>query len=96
MIWLEIHLEGYRDKEPYLQYGLYDPGAGNALLPGTAEVVPIPHSDEDVQTQFVPIWLGYPLSESFKAAFRLLDGSRVQAIAESDRMKSSRYRYSCA
>ena len=95
VIWLEIHLEGYRDKEPYLQYGLYDPDAGDALLPGTAAVVPIPHSDEDVQTQFVPIWLGYPLSERFKAAFRLLDGSRVQAIAESDRMRSSKYRYSC-
>jgi hypothetical protein len=96
VVWLEIHLEGYRGKRPFLQYGLYDPGAGDALLPGTAEVVPIPNRDEDVQTQFVPIWLGYPLSERFKAAFRLLDGNRVQAIAETDGMRSSKYRYSCA
>ena len=96
VVWLEIHLEGYRGKKPFVQYGLYDPGAGDALLPGTAAVVPIPNRDEDVQTQFVPIWLGYPLSERFKAAFRLLDGNRAQAIAETARMRSSKYRYSCA
>lgn len=97
VVWLEIRLEGYRDKDPVLQYGLYDSGAGagDTLLPGTAVVVPIPHGDEDIETQFVPIWVGYPLSEKFKAAFRLLDGDRVQAIAETDRMKASKYRYSC-
>ncbi len=95
VVWLEIHLEGYRDKEPFLQYGLYDPGAGDALLPGTAVEVPIPHAGEDVETQFVPIWLGYPRGERFKAAFRLLDGNRVQAVVETVTMKGSEYRYSC-
>ena len=95
VVWLEIHLEGYRERRPVLQYGLYDPDAGDALLPGTAVIVPIPHGDEDVQTQFLPIWVGYPLSEQFKASFRLLDGDRVQAIAETGEMKASKYRYSC-
>ena len=95
VIWLEIHLEGYRDKEPRLQYALYDPGAGGALLPGTAVVAPLPHSEEDVETQFVPVWVGYPLSEKFRASFRLLDGTRVQAVAETNDMKASKYRYSC-
>jgi hypothetical protein len=95
VIWLEIRLEGYRDKKPSLQYGLYDPAAGNALLPGTAVVTGIPHGDADVETQFVPIWVGYPLSPKFQAAFRLLDGDRVQAVAETDNMPTSKYRYRC-
>ena len=95
VIWLEVRLEGYRDKNVFLQYGLYDPGAGNALLPGTAVVTEIPHGDADVETHFVPIWVGYPLSPKFQAAFRLLDGDRVQAVAETDNMRTSKYRYRC-
>ena len=95
VIWLEVRMEGYRNREPVLQYGLYDPGAGDALLPGTAVLVPVPHGGEDVETQFLPIWVGYPLSEHFKASFRLLDDGRVQAIAETGRMRASEYRYSC-
>jgi hypothetical protein len=95
VIWLEIHLEGYRDKPLTLQYASFDPGANHALLPGTAITTPIPHHDVDVETQFVPIWVGYPLSEKFEAAFRLLDGQRVQALAETSAMKASKYRYSC-
>jgi hypothetical protein len=95
VIWLEIHLEGYRDKPLTLQYASFDPGANHALLPGTAITTRIPHHDVDVETQFVPIWVGYPLSEKFEAAFRLLDGQRVQALAETSEMKASKYRYSC-
>jgi hypothetical protein len=95
VIWLEIHLEGYRDRPLSLQYASFDPGANHALLPGTAIRTPIPHHDVDVETQFVPIWVGYPLSEKFEAAFRLLDGPQVQALAETSAMKASKYRYSC-
>jgi hypothetical protein len=95
VIWLEIHLEGYRDKELKLQYALFDPDAGGALLPGTAVTVPVPRQGADVETQFLPIWVGYPLSERFEAAFRVLDGRRVQALAATGKMKASKYRYSC-
>lgn len=95
VIWLAIHLEGYRDKPLTLQYASFDPGANHALLPGTAITTPIPPHDVDVETRFVPIWVGYPLSERFEAAFRLLDGQRVQALAETNAMKASKYRYSC-
>jgi hypothetical protein len=95
VIWLEIHLEGYQDKELTLQYASFDPEANHALLPGTAIRAPLPHGDDDAETQFVPIWVGYPLSEKFEAAFRLLEGGRVQALAQTSEMRSSKYRYSC-
>ena len=95
VIWLEIHLEGYGEKPLSLQYASFDPDPNGALLPGTAVSVALPHEDVDVETQFVPIWVGYPKSERFGAAFRLLHEGRVQAIAETGEMRSSRYRYSC-
>jgi len=95
VIWLEIHLEGYRDKLPSLQYALYDPDAGRALLPGTPAEVRLRRVDADAETRFVPIWVGHPQSKRFQAAFRLLDSERVQAFAETGEMRASRYRYSC-
>jgi hypothetical protein len=96
VIWLQVHLKGFRDEELFLQYGLYDPDAGDALLPGTAKRVPLPHDpDSDEETRFVPIWVGYPLSEEFVAGFRLLHGHEVQAMAATRKMPSSKYRYSC-
>jgi len=95
VIWLEINLEGYREKDPVLQYALYDPGAGGALLPGTAKQVPIPAAEADTETRLLPVWVGYPLSEEFEAAFRLLDGNAVEAIAATGKMQASKYRYAC-
>jgi hypothetical protein len=96
VIWLEVHLEGFRDENLFIQYGLYDPQAGGALLPGTAKRVPLPvDPDSDQETRFVPIWVGYPLSEKFVAGFRLLHGDQVQAMAATGHMRSSQYRYSC-
>lgn len=95
VIWLEVRLEGYGDKRPMLQYASYDPDLGQALLPGTAAQVPVPRAGDDLETHFLPIWIGYPLSERFVAGFRLLDGDRVQAVAETGRMKASKYRYAC-
>lgn len=95
VIWVEVRLEGYADKRPVLQYASYDPDHTDALLPGTASEVPVPHGDVDVETHLLPIWIGYPLSERFRAGFRLLDGNRVQAVAETGRMKASEYRYAC-
>ena len=95
VIWLEIHLEGYGDKPLSLQYASFDPDTSGALLPGTAVSVELPHEDVDVETQFVPVWVGYPKSRTFEAAFRLLHEGRVQALAETGEMRGSRYRYSC-
>ena len=95
VIWLEIHLEGYGDKPLSLQYASFDPDTSGALLPGTAVSVELPHEDVDVETQFVPVWVGYPKSRTFEAAFRLLHEGRVQALAETGAMRGSRYRYSC-
>ncbi len=95
VVWLEIRLEGYADKDPKLQYASYDAGPGGALLPGTAVVAPLSHGDEDVETLLVPIWVGYPLSAKFRAVFRLVERGRVQALAETGDMRASKYRYSC-
>jgi hypothetical protein len=48
-----------------------------------------------VETLFVPIWVGYPRSQSFEAQFRLLDGEQVQQMASTGKMAGSSYRYSC-
>jgi hypothetical protein len=95
VVWVEIQARGYEDKKPFLQYALYDPDAAGALLPGTAKRIALRPRDQDVQTLFVPIWVGYPKSKFFEAQFRLLDGERVQQMASTGRMPGSTYRYSC-
>jgi hypothetical protein len=48
-----------------------------------------------VEALFVPIWVGYPRSESFEAQFRLLDDGQVQQMASTGKMEGSKYRYTC-
>jgi hypothetical protein len=95
VIWVEIELRGYQDKTPFLQYALYDPSAAGALLPGTKKHVELTPKGRDVEALFVPIWVGYPRSESFEAQFRLLDDGQVQQMASTGKMEGSKYRYTC-
>jgi hypothetical protein len=95
VIWVEIQFRGYQDRRPSLQYALYDSQAAGALLPGTAKRVPLRLRGKDVETLFVPIWVGYPRSRFFEAQFRLLDGGQVQQMASTGKMAGSTYRYTC-
>lgn len=95
VFWLEVGLKGYRDKRPQLQYALYDPDRGGALLVGTGTTVGLNVEDSDSQTLVVPIWVGYPSSKRFQARFRLLDGGAVRQIAVTGALPTSNHRYAC-
>jgi hypothetical protein len=95
VFWLEVGLKGYRDKEPQLQYALYDPDRGGSLLVGTGTTVALNVEDTDNQTLVVPIWVGYPSSKHFQARFRLLDDGAVRQIAATQRIPTSNHRYAC-
>jgi hypothetical protein len=95
VFWLEVGLKGYRDKHPQLQYALYDPDRGGALLVGTGTTVALNVEDSDSQTLIVPIWVGYPSSKHFQARFRLLDGGAVRQIALTETLPTSNHRYAC-
>src|SRR5215204_5654271 len=95
VVWLEVGLKGYRDKEPELQYALYDPDRGGSLLVGTDRTVELQVEDSDSQTLVVPIWVGYPSSERFQARFRLLDGRAVRQVAATEPLRKAKYRYAC-
>ena len=95
VFWLEVGLKGYRDKQPELQYALYDPDRGGALLVGTGTKVGLQVEDSDSQTLVVPIWVGYPSSKRFQARFRLLDGRAVRQIAATEPLPTSNHRYAC-
>lgn len=95
VFWLEVGLKGYRDKEPRLQYALYDPDRGGSLLVGTGTTVKLNVEDTDSQTLVVPIWVGYPSSDHFQARFRLLDGRAVRQIAATGTLATSTHRYAC-
>ena len=95
VFWLEVGLKGYRDKQPKLQYALYDPDQGGALLVGTGTTVGLKVEDTDSQTLVVPIWVGYPSSTHFQARFRLLDGDAVRQLAATQTLRASKQRYAC-
>ena len=95
VVWLEIELRGYEDRQPLLQYGLYEPKLGGALLPGTARTVGLGVGEADVQTSFVPVWIGYPKSRPFEAQFRLLEAQNVREMATTGPLPGSEFRYAC-
>ena len=95
VVWLEVHLESYAEREPWLQHGSYDLDAGGALLPGTAKEVELRTRGADVETLFVPIWVGRPKSRRFEVGFRLIEENLVQGLAATQKMKGLRYRYAC-
>ncbi len=95
VIWLELNLRGYEGTAPVLQYGLYDEDRGEVLLPNTAKETRLAVQQGDEQTSFVPIWVGYPTPNKFRAQFRLLDRGQVQEMARTGTMKGSAFRYAC-
>jgi hypothetical protein len=96
VVWLAIHLKGYRGKKLTLQWGSYDVDHGGAFVPGTDKTASISVTgDSDAQTLFQPIWVGYPKKAQFQVEFRLLDRGQVREIASTDEMRGALYRYSC-
>ena len=98
VVLLEIRLEGYEGRELALNYATYslDRNVGGTLLSATERNVGLRVADEDVQTSFVPIWIGYPKSERFEAQFRLVEDEEIRQLANAGPMKGSTYRYACA
>jgi hypothetical protein len=96
VVWLQISLTGFKGEPLRVQYGEYDVGAAETLLPGTGKQVGLKAASSDVETIFLPVWVGLPRSSRFVAEFRLVDHrGRVQELAATNRMKGSRFRYSC-
>jgi hypothetical protein len=96
VIWLQITSTGFKGEPLRVQYGLYDVESSEVLLPGTDRQVRLRAPASDVQTIFLPVWVGYPKIARFTAEFRLVDrqGS-VQELATTGRMRGSRFRYAC-
>jgi hypothetical protein len=96
VVWLAIHLQGFRGRTLTLQWGSYDHDDGERFVPGTERSTPLRVTrDGDEQTLFQPIWVGYPQDEVFSVSFRLLDRGQVREIASTGRMRGARYRYAC-
>lgn len=98
VVLLEVRLTGYRGKRLALQYATYslDRGVTGALLPGTKKDVRLRVTDEDTQTSFIPIWVGYPKSARFEAQFRLIENDEIRQLTSSGPMRGSTYRYACS
>lgn len=100
VIWLELQLDGYANTPLRLQYGSYRYGGGGGLLPGTAREINLGRKRNDVETTFLPVWIGYPRRADglrrFQAQFRLIDERRrILNMAHTGRMKTWQYRYAC-
>ena len=95
VVWLELDLKGYRDKRLGLQYGLYRPSAGGALVPGTAREIDLTTEHQDVESSFLPIWIGYPKEGRFQAQFRLIQNGQVRQMAATGQMRGTQQRYTC-
>jgi hypothetical protein len=95
VVWLELQLTGYQGARPVVEWGLYDRDAGETLLPTTAKRASLKVEDADVQTIFLPIWIGYPQSARFQAQFRLLERNSVRQMAATGQMRGTNYRYAC-
>ncbi len=95
VVWLEIGLKGFKDHPLNLEYGLYDLDAHEALLPGSSRRLYLKTPRHDVQTSFVPVWVGYPRSMRFMAEFRLIGSQGVTQIAATGKMSGSLFRYDC-
>jgi hypothetical protein len=95
VIWLQLTLKGFKGRPLSLQYGTYDVAAGEVLLPGTDRSIDLESPKHDVQTTFLPIWVGYPKRGRFTAEFRLIDQDGVQQFASTPPMKASPFRYAC-
>ena len=95
VVGLELDLKGYRGKRLGLQYGLYRPSAGGALVPGTAREIDLTTEHQDVESSFLPIWVGYPKDGKFQAQFRLIQNGQVRQMAATGEMRGTQQRYTC-
>jgi hypothetical protein len=96
VIWLQIHLKGYRGRALVLSYGSYETKPGAPLVASTTRTAPITVSDDsDEQTRFQPIWVGYPSLKRFHVQFQLLENEAVREIAKTGPMRGDRARYAC-
>jgi hypothetical protein len=95
VVWIELGLKGFKHRKVRIDYGLYDLNAHEALLPGSSKTLPLEMPKHDVQTSFVPVWVGYPRAARFMAEFRLVDRQGVQQIAATHAMRASAFRYEC-
>lgn len=96
VIWLQIHLRGYRGRRLELSYGSYETKPGAPLVASTTRTAPITVSDDsDEQTRFQPIWVGYPSLKRFHVQFQLLENEAVREIAKTGPMRGDRARYAC-
>jgi hypothetical protein len=98
VVWLQITLDGFKDRDLSLQYASYEVGAhGEALLVATFKPIPLRRPSHDVETYFYPAWVGYPRSKRFMAEFRLVEprGGGVQQFAATGPMRGTDFRYVC-
>jgi hypothetical protein len=96
VIWLQIHLKGYRGRTLVLSYGSYETKPGAPLVASTTRTAPITVSDDShEQTRFQPIWVGYPSLKRFHVQFQLLENEAVREIAKTGPMRGDRARYAC-
>jgi hypothetical protein len=97
VVLLEVQLTGYKGKQLVLQHASYslDRNVSGTLLRGTKMSPALDVAEEDTQTSFVAIWVGYPRSRKFEAQFRLIENGRIQQLASTGPMKGSTYRYAC-
>jgi hypothetical protein len=93
VVWLELRLSGYRRRELSVRWSEFDQ---KRLIPGTSKSTPLATGDSDVQTVFLPVWVGYPNRETFEVRFRLLDGGQARQLAKTDTMPTAMYRYACS
>ena len=94
--WLELHFSGYRNKTLTLQWALFRPGGGGALIVGTDLTQPIEVDDSGEESvKFVPIWFGAPRLPQFRAEFRILNDRKVLQMASTKAMRGLAYRYAC-
>ena len=100
VVWLRLQLESYSDKPLRVQYGTYTKQFGGALLPGTTREVDLGSERGDVETTFVPIWVGHPRwtpdLPTFSAQFRLIDPQgQILEMARTGPMATAQLRYVC-
>ncbi len=109
VVLLELKLTGYRGRPLAIRWGTYslDPAVRGALLNtsepsvrGQGLTVSDPdirvRVEDDHQTSFVPIWLGYPKSAKFEVQFRLIERKKdIRQLLTTGPMRGTSYRYAC-
>ncbi|HEY6762137.1 MAG TPA: hypothetical protein VI318_21740 [Baekduia sp.] len=96
VVWLEVHTVGYDGARLRLQWAMFHAGPGEPFIQDTKKHKDIKVDGEaDVETQFLPIWIGSPRVRRFRAEFRVLDGEQVRQIASTGPMRGIAYRYAC-